>query len=76
MYKEEQREASDKLFIIVDIGQSQMSVAADVTAQSIEGQNEPKNDSSSILPPTQRKSHIREHPFMKEVSSYYILSFY
>lgn len=53
-----------------------MSVAADVTAQSIEGQNEPKNDSSSILPPTQRKSHIREHPFMKEVSSYYILSFY
>lgn len=48
-----------------------MAVAADATAQSIEGQNDPKNDSSSIFPSRERKSRIHEHPFMKEVTSHY-----
>ena len=52
-----------------------MAVVADATAQSIEGQNDPKNDSSIIEPTPPRNSRIKEHPFMKEVSAYSSFSF-
>lgn len=54
------------IFVVIH----QMAVAADATAQSIEGQNDPKNDSLIIDHTPSEKSHIKEHPFMKEVRSY------
>ncbi len=53
--------------IIISIFIIQMAVVADVTAQSFSGENDPNKNSSIIPSSTNKKSHIREHPFMKEV---------
>ena len=50
-----------------------MALTADATALSITGENDPKRNSPILQPVTNKKSHIREHPFMKEVSFHWPL---
>jgi hypothetical protein len=44
-----------------------MSVISDATFQSRADQNNSNKSSSRMQSPPNKKSHIREHPFMKEV---------
>lgn len=44
-----------------------MSVAADATVQSISNENDMNVNSAKRPSSTDKKSHIHEHPFMKEV---------
>lgn len=60
-----------------------MAIAADTTAQSLTGKNDLKKNSSVVQPSSNKKSRIREHPFMIEVGFHYstiiilcILSFF
>ena len=45
-----------------------MAIAADTsTKQRFTEQNDQKKSSNTVQPPSDKKSHIHEHPFMKEV---------
>ena len=44
-----------------------MSALAAATTQSIGGENDPNKRPPIAQPRATRRSHIREHPFMKEV---------
>jgi len=48
-----------------------MAVVAEATAQSLNGENDLKKSSLGVQSSPNKKSHIREHPFMKEVSFHY-----
>ncbi len=48
-----------------------MAVVADATAQTVRSENDINKSSPIIQSFTDKKSHIREHPFMKEVKYHF-----
>jgi hypothetical protein len=48
-----------------------MAIDADTTAESLTGKNDLKKNSSVVQSSSNKKSRIREHPFMIEVGFHY-----